>query len=405
MSVDVNLKHRIFESLTDINMVNANYEIALDYGLLNLEIAQQADNKNWLTYAYMLLMQVSNKVGDDKKESEYYRLLLENLKCLTEEDKVDFYNYLAESFIPGDLEKAARYAKQCIGTRNNCAGYKYLADIARIQGRYAEADSLYKQGMADASLQNKAAILYNLADMYSNLGDYKKAFEWYKEGEKVNEQIREKRKKNGIEHRQMEYDYQIKQLELEQNILYAGLAISMLTFGGIIIYVSCKYRYNRVMKEAQENQRLVEVYTKQMQELTEKYNERRQNVQNISQDDEKEKDQQIMLLEKRISELKGKQAEIMREGKLKYDEVVERGMTISLWTKNDFLRFIEYYKLIDPGFVDYLENSYDNLSPKHTFFEILMHIGKTDDDIMRIMGIGESAIRSIRSRIKAKRIA
>lgn len=142
-----------------------------------------------------------------------------------------------------------------------------------------------------------------------------------------------------------------------------------------------------------------------MQELTNKYNERRINAPNTPQDDEKDKDHRIKLLEKRISELKGKQAEIMREGKQKYEEVVEQGITISLWTKNDFIRFIEYYKLTDPGFVDYLENSYDNLSPKHTMFEILVHIGKTDDDIMHIMGIGESAIRSIRSRIKAKRIA
>ena len=54
-------------------------------------------------------------------------------------------------------------------------------------------------------------------------------------------------------------------------------------------------------------------------------------------------------------------------------------------------------------FVDMLDNSYDELSPKYKFFLILEHTGKTDAEIMNIMAVAEVSLRSIRSRINKKK--
>lgn len=74
-----------------------------------------------------------------------------------------------------------------------------------------------------------------------------------------------------------------------------------------------------------------------------------------------------------------------------------------LWKKSDFENVIEYYRLVDMEFVDMLDNAFDELSPKYKFFLILEHTGKTDSDIMDIMVIAESSLRSVRSRINKKK--
>lgn len=74
-----------------------------------------------------------------------------------------------------------------------------------------------------------------------------------------------------------------------------------------------------------------------------------------------------------------------------------------LWKKNDFENVIEYYRLVDIEFIDTLDNSYEDLSPKYKFFMILSHEGKTDSEIMSIMGVAEVSLRSIRSRINKKK--
>ena len=66
--------------------------------------------------------------------------------------------------------------------------------------------------------------------------------------------------------------------------------------------------------------------------------------------------------------------------------------------------FREYYKLKDLPFVNEMETEYNRLSPKYIFFAVLEHEGKSDEDILRIMGISESTLRSTRSRINSKRL-
>ena len=73
--------------------------------------------------------------------------------------------------------------------------------------------------------------------------------------------------------------------------------------------------------------------------------------------------------------------------------------------KKEFENFIEYYRLININFVDYLESEYDMLSPKNQFFLVMEHLGKSDKEIMRIMGLADGSIRSIRSRINKRRVA
>jgi len=79
------------------------------------------------------------------------------------------------------------------------------------------------------------------------------------------------------------------------------------------------------------------------------------------------------------------------------------GGTTLKWRRNDFTDCIEYYRTIDAVFVTHIENDYDHLSAKYIFFALMEHIGKTDEELQRIMAIGQNTIRANRSRINQKK--
>ena len=113
------------------------------------------------------------------------------------------------------------------------------------------------------------------------------------------------------------------------------------------------------------------------------------------------KEKEIEAINKRKEKLLDKHRDTLNRGYILFNEILN-GKTTVLWKKNDF-NIIEYYRLVDMEFVDMLDNSYDELSPKYKFFLILEHIGRTDKQIMAAMGIAEVSGRSIRSRVNKKK--
>lgn len=154
------------------------------------------------------------------------------------------------------------------------------------------------------------------------------------------------------------------------------------------------------MRRVLEYQKLMDDYKARIAVMKDDADNARRAADNSAEHDRKIEELQIQ-----IAELHNRQSEILRDGKLRYDEIIEHGSTAVRWCKNDFIHFIEYYRLIDMAFVHSLETGYDHLSPKYSFFCIIQHIGKSDEEIMRILGISESTLRSTRSRIKSKRFS
>ena len=74
------------------------------------------------------------------------------------------------------------------------------------------------------------------------------------------------------------------------------------------------------------------------------------------------------------------------------------------WTSEQIRTLIEYYKLQNYPLINRLESEYDNLPLNHILFEILVDMGKSDQEIQRIMNISQTTIRSYRFRIKSKKI-
>lgn len=88
-------------------------------------------------------------------------------------------------------------------------------------------------------------------------------------------------------------------------------------------------------------------------------------------------------------------------GRELYEDIRKDQVTVA-WRKSDFIDFIDYYMSVDLDFVLDAVRQWQGLTPSELFFLILEHEGKSEAEIIHIMGISETALRVRRSRLRKK---
>ena len=175
-----------------------------------------------------------------------------------------------------------------------------------------------------------------------------------------------------------------------QRIVFAlvlGFAalIALLT----VIFVRQRRRYEREL--AQNRQILKESHDK-IEELR---------TAGESADNERE----IARLQRKINEIESRYAEIYSQGKQLYEEIFARGGNSGQWNKRDYERFLEYYKTLDLSLLAQIEEEYNSLNPRQTFFKILQAKGFEKEQIMRTMCIQEDVTyRALKSKVEGLRV-
>ena len=107
--------------------------------------------------------------------------------------------------------------------------------------------------------------------------------------------------------------------------------------------------------------------------------------------------------EKNLDAQKNVKVNLYNDGEALYNHLLIGGDTHE-WTNEQIHSLIEYYKLQNYPLIHSLETEYDNLPLNHILFEILVNMGKSDQDIQRMMNISQATIRSYRFRIKGKKL-
>ena len=201
------------------------------------------------------------------------------------------------------------------------------------------------------------------------------------------ESLYEVQKEEQLAEIQAKYDKETAVRDLREKYMGFGLWVLALT-AIIIAFLGYKSRQGmKAKKELAESKIQLDAYTKKAAEL---------------ESSGKASASGIKKLHDKINDLTHRHSGILAKGKELY-EAIESGSTTVRWSKEDFINYLEYYKLHDLPFVSEMENDYNRLSPKYIFFAVLEHQGRSDEDIQRIMGVSDSTLRSTRSRINSKK--
>lgn len=111
--------------------------------------------------------------------------------------------------------------------------------------------------------------------------------------------------------------------------------------------------------------------------------------------------------EQKLEKMKGnileREMEVLSAGKILFQEI-QNGGTTAVWNKRNFEEFNEYYKLVNSLFIEKIKKEFSPLSPQCVFYLIMRNENRNEEEIMRVLCKTNGALRTMKSRINAKKI-
>lgn len=232
----------------------------------------------------------------------------------------------------------------------------------------------------------------DFAEYYTMKDDYKKATEFYEANESLHGNAIATISDNQVELNSQKYDFDIQKLEQRNRNTRTVFVVIVLSIFVIILLLTI------LLFQKRKHEKLQSQNTQILKESQDKIEELR------SADKTEENLKEINRLQKKITDIENRYADIYREGRSLYDNIFSGDVNASQWTKSDYDKFIEYYKTIDLSLIAQIEEEYSGLNPRQVFFKILQAKGFEKERIMSVLGIfTDGAFRALKSKVEAKK--
>jgi len=295
----------------------------------------------------------------------------------------------------GEQDSAMVYFEMARNERPVPATTMVFAGLADSRNDHAAADSLYRLAIEQCdtapNIKHPQANLPALNRYYqfqTKHGRYEEACNILERIISVKDSLENAHQVFLVNELQTKYDQEVKLRNIDKRLYQSSAVVVLLAIIVAALVMYLRFRSIRQKAERLKMQGLLSAMQRQVLELE------------ASGQDESKK---IDLLKERIRQMETDTVQSIHQGKALYDHINDGGNT-STWHRDDFENFIEYYKLLDLPFIVQIEENYAKLSPKNMFFLILSNMGKSNEEMQSILGIGASTVRTIRSRINKQLI-
>ena len=386
---DLNIIHKIEELLASVNEDHNEYAVSLHYAKKALALSRKAHNANWTADALQYIAVDYNNLGKNDNALAYFDQAKNLIKYASPSSQADYYSNLASVF-SNDTTLSKEYICKAEKIVLNSTTYLALSNLYERRKEYGQAMAMLSKACLIAPLDHRPWILKRKAGIDDKEGKYEEAGILYRKAYDLQDSIYSITREKDLSKLQIDYAYQIRALHARQTLSYMIIALIVVVLIGFLIVLLIifyrKYNFVEERRSVMEKQALINFYKEQ--------------IGNSRQDD-KDMQKKVTELRLKINQLAKDQTTVYHQGRQLYDDLKNGGTTES-WDKDDFARFIEYYRLEHLELINSIEVHYDNLSSKNMFFLILQEENTSNDRIMRIMGISAGAIRMINHRIKMK---
>ena len=221
-------------------------------------------------------------------------------------------------------------------------------------------------------------------------------------------------KNDTIKDLQLRFDHEVAMHEADKKLINMQW---LLMGSAIILVLMAFYLFYRKKKEEarqREHQDQLYAYTTEIEQLTtnkdkalahisELESNKEANLQKINQLEKEARDAEtaIKKLNLSIQKLLNDAAPKLKEGKMLYDQIME-GKTALNWSYREEEYFNKYYAAIHYQSYNRIRKvkRVTKLSAHNMFYLILKEMGKSDEEVKRIMILSPEGLRSIRSRTR-----
>lgn len=383
---DLNTKFKIEESLYVItNHLGLTNESG-KYAMKAYNIARQADNKDWTAFSMIYLANYYRNKGMQDSCQYYVEQCKPYMKYIKKQNQDTFFMLLSNNTFDEDL--STEYSEKAFKLNQHPGTCLTLSSKYMTQKRYEEAESLLNEGLTMARLRDSIQLISKLTELKKLNNYYEDACSLYTLNEELRKRYNEDKINKSLMNLRLQYDMTEKERKFHK-LIHIVAFVGVLTLLGILAYIIFnRLRIAKMREGLLKDHLLIELYNKQISEL--------EKQKNISSEHVEE------LMDK-VNKLQEKQVKLFHSGMKLYNHLTEGG-TIVKWSKQDYDDFLDYYNFIDMPFMMHLDKDYDNLPSRSKLYLILEKMNKKDDEIAQVFGVSQSSIRSMRSRIKSRKL-
>lgn len=380
----VELLKKIYDRAANYNIVAGEYKKALAYAKKQNVLVSEIKDNYFHAYATDQLLRAYFMLGEKDSVRKYHRQCWEMKRYIPSDELPDYLNDLYVTLGLVDPDRAISCFEELI-SRHPSALYKgNLACLFDKVGQRAKADSLWAEALRAANLFDKSGILLDMIQCKQKDGLYQDAVKAQNLLNAVNDS--------------MEHQYRVEDLggvvdnstsklyrsaRARNAVLFFSVVVVLLLLSSLAIYFYRRKLHKRTL-----------MFFELSDELTHTRGDMEKSLQ-------KEQDR-VSMLEEALEKLKQKHAQTFSHGRQLYEKI-KAGQNVSLWKKQDFIDFIDYYMSVDFKFLQYLHDNYKDLTPSEIFFLILAHEGHDDMEIETILAVSNTAMRVRKSRINKKK--
>ena len=415
---DLRLQFKIAESLAFLNGLSGNNLLQLQYAKKALSLAQRVNNKNWIAYSYNRISFSMANLGQYDSALYYVEKTIPYIEYVYDNDKAGFLTNIGQLYKKKNPKKAKVLFEKALLYNELPGTLEHLADVYYAEGDTDKAYNLWKKALTkdDNIGYEKDNLIHSIIGYNIRQGNIEEVGKNINEIIAIKDSIISTLKNDTIKDLQLRFDHEVAMHEADKKLINAQ---RLLMGGAVIMGVLLFIIYYRKKKEEsleREHQMQLYAYTTEMNNLeTKKENalaqiwELRKSKEEYSQkiselqEEANSSGAAIDKLNKEIRDLLNERAPKLKLGRLLYDHI-EDGETISSWGFKETTAFNTYYAAThyrSYSQIMKVERT-TKLSAHNLFYLILKDMGKSDEEVRRIMGISPEGLRSLRSRTKPK---
>ena len=415
---DLRLQFKIAESLAFLNALCGNAILELQYGKKALSLAQAIQNKNWMAYSLNKISFAFNNLGQYDSALLYVKKTIPYIKYVQGSSKAGFLTNVGLFYKHTDTQKAKEYFEKALSYDELPGTIEHLADVYYAEGNKEKAYKLWRKALImDGGIgYEKDNLIHSILTYDLKRGNIDDISSNVDEIIAIKDSIIRTLKNDTIKDLQLRFDHEVAMHEADKKLINAQrLLMGGAVIMGILIFI-IYYRKKKEESLEREHQMQLYAYTteinnleakkenaiSQIWELKKSKEEYGQKISELQQE-AKNSEAAIHKLNKDIQSLLNERAPKLKQGSLLYNHIVDGGTT-SGWHYNETTAFNSYYAAThyrSYSRIMKVERS-TKLSAHNLFYLILKDMGKTDDEIRRIMHISPEGLRSLRSRTKPK---
>ena len=385
---DAVLDYKINQYMALFNGIANEYEESIKYSKKQYDASKKIGDSKQIVYALINMAITYTRM--DMLDSAKIRITecLPFIKQIPSKEQAFFYTTIGSVYIDEEPELAKKYFMEALKRNALPQTYKYLADLYIKEGHREKAKDLWEKVLKYNDIELKIAALAALQGLQEENKEYEEALKTSQWILALKDSAQKKKEADKVMQLQERYDFQMKEMETEsrnRNLILSIITLALLLF---ILTIYNQYVKIKNRRELDENRDKIAKYQERIQEL---------------EDNGEAASREAKSLHDKLGVLRDRQINLLNKGKSLYDHI-SRGGNLVHWDKVDMMYYIEYYRTVHPELIRSLEVDYDSLTPRQKILMTLYDMRKTESDMATIMAIGITSVRSMKTRIKQRKI-